>query len=164
MSKVFMFNPPTGLYIRGEDRCQVPVNGLTVTAPRPPIDFAQIGAILREWYGIKDIFVRDYPVERGTFEDLIKDLERISPDYVIISTTTPTIYKDAQLVKILKETFPDTIFIMKGAHFYSGGENIIKEFKIDFATYGETDIVTSELIGKLENGENPENIKGILYY
>ncbi|ASJ06962.1 B12-binding domain-containing radical SAM protein [Thermococcus pacificus] len=162
--KVFMFNPPTGLYIRGEDRCQVPVKGLTATAPRPPIDFAQIAGILKEWYGVRDIYIKDYPVEGGTFKDLYADFNRIQPDYVIISTTTPTILKDAQLVKQLKEDFPETIFVLKGAHFYTTGEDIISRYQVDFAVYGETDIVASELIGKLENGVSPYNIRGIIFY
>ena len=162
--RILMFNPPTGLYIRGEDRCQVPVKGLVATAPRPPIDFAQIAGILKDWYGIKDIHIRDYPVEGGTVKDLYRDFDRIKPDYAVISTTTPTILKDAELVRQLKEKFPETNFILKGAHFYAAGEDVVSRYKVDFAVYGETDIVASELIGKLEEGVHPKDIRGIIFY
>jgi len=87
MKRALLINPPTGVYIR-EDRCQWPVDGLSATSIRPPIDLAYAAAVLRR-QGVA-CTIKDYPVEGGGWEALEDDLRTLSPDLLLISVTSPT--------------------------------------------------------------------------
>lgn len=57
--RAIIINPPSGIYIR-DDRCQVPLSGLS-SALRMPLDLSYIAAI-PEGEGFECI-IKDYPAE-----------------------------------------------------------------------------------------------------
>ena len=59
--KALLFNPPVGLYQRGEDRCQAEVEGSSATSLRPPNDLGYLASMLRQ-IGVTP-FIADYPAE-----------------------------------------------------------------------------------------------------
>lgn len=152
-----MINPPSGLYIR-EDRCQVPVKGLTATAPRPPIDLAYIASMLeREGVECK---IRDYPVEGKGWDALKTDLETFSPDLLIVSVTTPTFELDMKACEIAKKVNPSIVTAAKGGHVTVFDEKALAEHPyLDIALRGEVEKTVEELAQDIPL----EEIKGITF-
>ena len=156
--KALLINPPTGLYIR-EDRCQVPVKGLSATALRTPIDLAYMAASLRTvgW----DCVIRDYPAVGATEDDLKRDLETLQPGMLVVSVTTATFDKDMETLARAKEVLPDLLTIAKGAHLTVLAEEEMKRFpKTDIAIRGEYEFTIAEIA----EAEDLSKIAGITYH
>lgn len=152
-----LVNPPSGLYIR-EDRCQVPVKGLTATAPRPPIDLAYIAAVL-EKEGV-ECRIRDYPVEGEGWSALRKDLETFSPDLLIVSVTTPTFELDMKACQIAKGVNPSITTMAKGGHITVFDEESLRKHPyLDVALRGEVEKTVEELA----KGIPWEEVRGITF-
>lgn len=134
MKKAILINPPTGMYIR-DDRCQVPVKGLS-SGLRTPLDLAYMAAMLE-----KENFkcaIRDYPAESKTWQDFKKDIENNDFNMLVISVTTPTLYSDLLACDIAKEVNPSILTIAKGAHFAAEDKEAMERAKnLDIAIRGE---------------------------
>lgn len=122
--RAILINPPSGKYIR-DDRCQVPVSGLS-SALRMPLDLAYMAAILEDVSF--ECIIRDYPAEGGNWQSLKQDLANFKPNLLVISVTTPTLSEDLLSCKIAKEINPDIITIAKGAHFIAEDIEVMQEF------------------------------------
>ena len=105
--KVLLFNPPVGLYQRGEERCQADIEGSATISIRPPNNLGYMASVLR-LIGITPL-IRDYPVEKD--KDFITDLKAFNPDMLIMSITTATIEKDLEYFKIAKDVKKDIITV-----------------------------------------------------
>lgn len=155
--RALLINPPSGLYIR-EDRCQVPVKGLTATAPRPPIDLAYIAAIL-ENAGV-ECKIRDYPVERKGWSALREDIIAYRPSLLIVSVTTPTFQLDMKACEIAKRLDPSICTMAKGGHVTVYDVLALQEHPyLDVVLRGEVE----ETIREIAEGIPWERIKGITY-
>lgn len=156
MKKAILINPPTGMFIR-DDRCQVPVKGLS-SGLRTPLDLAYMAAMLE-----KENFkcaIRDYPAESKTWQDFKKDIENNDFNMLVISVTTPTLYTDLLACDIAKEVNPSILTIAKGAHFAADDREVMERVKnLDIAIRGEYELAVQEL------GQNRllEQILGITY-
>ena len=114
ISKVLLAVPPTGLYIR-EDRCQTPIEHMTTVALRPPIELLYAGACFEaEGASCRQV---DYPGEQLELRHLLSDIDKMQPDMVILSITTPGLEDDMAVAAAIKEHRPDCIVAAKGAHF-----------------------------------------------
>lgn len=158
-SRILLINPPTGLYLR-EDRCQAPVKSMMAQGVRPPMDLAYIAAVCRKNSGSQCI-VKDYPVEGGDwkkFRNLVRDFK---PEFLVISTTTPTFSDDMRAADIAHEEIGNKIkCIAKGAHLSNHDIEALSRYStLDFAARGESEFV----IGDLIKGINPGQIKGLTY-
>lgn len=156
LKKALLINPPSGMYIR-DDRCQVPVKGLS-SGLRTPLDLAYMAAAL-EKEGIVCV-IRDCPAESKTRQDLRKELEGGNFDMLIISVTTPTLYADLSVCDVAKEINPGILTVAKGAHFATEDKEAMERFKsLDVAIRGEYELAVQEL------GRNRplEEILGITY-
>ena len=80
MKKILFFYPPIGLYQRGEDRCQANMEGSASGAIRACNDLGYMAAVA-ENLGFEPR-LRDYPAEKMTWDDYIKDLNEFNPDFV----------------------------------------------------------------------------------
>lgn len=156
MKKAILINPPSGMYIR-DDRCQVPVKGLS-SGLRTPLDLAYMAAML-EQVGFVCI-IRDYPAENKTWQDFKSDMEKDNFNILIISVTTPTLYTDLLACDIAKERNANILTVVKGAHFSAEDIAVMEHVKnLDIAIRGEHELTVQEL------GKNRplENILGITY-
>jgi radical SAM superfamily enzyme YgiQ (UPF0313 family) len=154
--RALLINPPSGMYIR-DDRCQVPVKGLS-SGLRTPLDLAYMAAVL-EKEGIGCV-IRDCPAENKTWQDLRKELEGGNFDMLIVSVTTPTLYADLSACDIAKEINPDIMTVAKGAHFAAEDKEVLERFKnLDIAIRGEYELAVREL----GRGKPPGEILGITY-
>ncbi|MCG3196630.1 MAG: radical SAM protein [Candidatus Omnitrophica bacterium] len=153
----FLMVPPTGKVIR-EDRCQTPIQGLHTVALRPPMDLLYMAASL-ERQGVKCTLF-DYPGEGQSWERLEEDLRRLRPDLLVLSITTPTLDRDLRAAQLAKVVRPDTVVVVKGAHFWRDQPSILKQYPmIDVVMRGEYE----ETIADLVTQADWEKVTGIVY-
>ncbi len=157
VKKALLINPPSGLYIR-EDRCQVPVEGLSATALRPPIDLAYMSSVLQS-QGV-ECRIRDYPAERKGWDSLRGDIEIFRPDMLVISVTTPTLSIDMRACDIAKKMRPGIITVAKGAHFIVNSKKVLETYKgLDVIIRSEPESV----IGEIARADDLGRLAGISY-
>jgi len=155
--RVLLINPPTGLYIR-EDRCQWPVDGLSATSIRPPLDLAYAAAVLRSRG--KECTIRDYPVEGGGWDALREDIKSLEPHMLLVSATSPTINQDLKAAAVLKEMLPASFAVAKGAHFFIHDYGSLEKFSdLDAVIRGEVEPV----MDKMAEGVPWSRIAGLTY-
>jgi len=104
----------------------------------------------------------DMVAEDKTKEDLRKLIIKEMPDFVVLDSTTPSIYSDIECASIIKEVNKDIKIIMVGPHISALPDETLKEANgaIDVACIGEYDYTVKDVI---ENFSNLENVKGICY-
>ncbi|CAG0940317.1 partial Anaerobic magnesium-protoporphyrin IX monomethyl ester cyclase, partial [Candidatus Brocadiaceae bacterium] len=161
--KALLFNPPVGLYQRGEDRCQAEVDGGSATSLRPPNDLGYIASMLRQ-IGVTPV-IADYPAEKKQWNHFEEDLNTIHPDFLVMSITTPTIKDDMKAFSLAKALNPGIFTIAKGAHFYTCNKEDFKEAiydVMDIAIIGEAETIINNLILAKRNRSDLSNVRGIL--
>lgn len=163
LEKALLFNPPVGLYQRGEDRCQAEVDGGSATSLRPPNDLGYIASMVRQ-IGVTPV-IADYPAEKKQWSHFEEDLKRNQPDLLVMSITTPTIKDDMQAFTIAKAMNPEIFTIAKGAHFSTCNKEDLKEavyHVMDVAIAGEAETIVNNLILAKRNGSDLSKVRGVL--
>ncbi len=123
MKKVFLFNPPSGLY-RRDNRCQNKVEDQTVNVIFPPMELLYCAAILeKEGH---QVWVKDYPAANGDWDNFIQDLKQILPDFTLLTTSVATLETDLIAAEIIKEHLPETCTAAKGEPLHHMDQEIIK--------------------------------------
>ena len=159
--------PPGALYQRGEDRCQANISSSVATSVRACNDLGNIAKVLKNDY---DIFLKDYQTEKLTYEDFIQDYNKFLPDFLFLSTTNGTIFKDIDFInKVVKSHHQNSnkikpIIIIKGAIFYNPPKGVLSKLdltNIDFLIGTEAEFIIKELLSL--NKENVGELKGFLY-
>lgn len=151
-----MINPPTGRYMR-DDRCQAPVDSMTAQPGREPLDLAYMAATLEE-VGVS-CKIRDYPFEKVLWNAFQEDLVSFKPDFVIVSTTTPTLEYDMAACRIAKDHNPTVVTVGKGAEITNNpGEVLMKYPELDIAICGEYEFAIAEIATM-----DWKNVKGISF-
>ncbi len=154
--KALLINPPTGKYMR-DDRCQAPVESMTAQPARAPMDLAYMAGAL-ELSGLICRIV-DYPMENLKWIDFEKYLNEFNPDYLIISTTTPTLEYDMHSCVLAKKHNKNTVTIAKGAHIVEYSETVLKDHPdLDIAVWGEYEFAVQEIVSS-----DWSKVKGISY-
>lgn len=157
VKKVFLINPPTGICFR-DGRCQGSIELLTAQPERIPMELAYMAALVQE-KGI-EARLRDFPMERGTWQDVKAELSEFLPDLLIISVGTPTVDYDLSVCKIAKDINPNIITLAKGAHFDIFDKESLEKFPfLDIVIRHEVEATMRELLEE----ENFDCIHGISY-
>lgn len=157
-SNALLINPPSGLY-RRDDRCQSKVEDQTVQVIFPPIELALIGAVLRE-AGAR-VQIRDYPAQRASWDDYLKDLREIRPDFLLVSIVTATAETDFQACSAAKEVLgAGVLTAAKGEYMEAlGVEALQKHADLDFGFHGEIERVME----KFHHGSALDELPGVIY-
>ena len=146
LENALLFNPPVGLYQRGEDRCQAEVEGGGATTLCPSNDLGYIASMLRQ-IGVT-LFIAAYPAEEKQWKRLEEDLKTIQPDFLVMSITTPTIKDDMMALSMVKSLNPNIFTIAKGAYFYTCNKEDLKDAVynvMDVAICGEAETIINTL-------------------
>jgi hypothetical protein len=124
--------PPSPLYQRGEDRCQVNIEDSTATSMRACNDLGYCAAVLeQENY---NVFLMDYQTENKTIFDLEIDLSNYMPKMVLISVTNTTIFKDIKIANRIKELCGAYI-VLKGAIFFDPDKELLSLLDLSSVDY-----------------------------
>ncbi len=144
MKKVFLFNPPSGLY-RRDNRCQNRVEDQTVNVVFPPMELLYCAAILeKEGH---EVLVKDYPALQADHEQFLADLDQFQPDYVLFTTTVATLEADLSTASLIKERSPQTITAAKGEPLHYVDEDVIeKNSSLDIVLRGEVEGYINDLL------------------
>lgn len=151
--KVVLVNPVTITQeaIIRTGRCQ------TRTLPGigiwPPIGLAQIATQLRMASVVKEIKIIDAQI-KDTFETMIEKINRQSPDIMIVNCTTPTIYDDLELARLIKMATPNVLIIFYGTHGRARPQDILNSSQtnaVDCVIIDEPEITAKEICEKFAN-------------
>jgi len=164
MYKIMLIHPPGRKFQRGEDRCQANIDDSTSTAIRACNDLGYVSSILKE--NGYEIFLKDYPVENLTFNNLLDDFNSFSPNLLFISTTNSTIFEDIQIANQLKNV--NLTIILKGAIFFNIPHSVLNEMdlkNIDYLIGGESEFIIDKLVNSLVNDDYNaiKKIEGIIF-
>ena len=156
--RVLLVYPPTKSMNR-EDRCQVPSKDVVIAPPLPPTDLMYMAAVAEEKGATCKII--DYTLnEEHTVDDLIKDILEFNPDYLILSTTTPTVSRDLAVCKKVKEASPKIKILAKGAHFLKFDVKALEEFpELDMIIRGEAEWAVRDILSETA----PDKIGGLTW-
>ncbi len=154
MKRVFLFNPPTGLY-RRDNRCQNRVEDQTVNVVFPPMELLYPASILEK--AGHEVILRDYPALKSTWENLIEDLQEYQPDIVILTVTIATLDSDLQSAEIIKTHCPKALIAIKGEPGHHLDKEIIQNTKhLDIILRGEVDGYIADFVDGVDWSELPE--------
>ncbi len=125
---------------------------------KPPLDLMMISGYLRK-EGFCNILI-DANASRKTIDDVRENIKKESPDVVLFSTSTCTIYKDLLVAKAAKEVNPSVITVAIGTHVMALLENTFKESEyLDAIIYsGEWEQAALNIVN---NPADIKNAKGI---
>src|SRR3989338_7036574 len=114
LEKAILFNPPVGLYQRGEDRCQAEVDGGSAISLRPPNDLGYIASMLKQI---------------GVTPSIKDDMKAFS----IAKSINPNIFtiaKGAHFFTCNKEDLKEVVFDVMDAAIVGEAETIINNLII----------------------------------
>ncbi|MCG2712337.1 MAG: B12-binding domain-containing radical SAM protein [Candidatus Omnitrophica bacterium] len=130
----------------------------------PPYSLVSIAAVLEKLSHEVKIF--DYPAMKSREADFFSFIRGFSPEVVIASCTTPTVYDDLEACLKIKQILPGTKIIIFGIHGSIFSQALLKQHAfIDFIIRGEPEYTIRELIEALSGNQKVkfENIKGISF-
>ena len=129
---------------------------------RPPDWMAYSTAVL-EKAGI-DVELYDFPARRWDKPELRELVRRKQPGYVILDSTTPSIYSDIECARIVKEE-AGSVVIMVGPHASALPKETLElaEGMVDIVARGEYDYTVREVILCLEEKRDLSRVAGIAY-
>ena len=109
-----------------------------------------------------DVELYDFVVNNWDKQKLRKLIKDRSPDFVVMDSTTPSIYSDIECARICKEE-SNTKVIMVGPHISALPRETLEIAKdaVDVAAIGEYDYTLRDIINKFDN---LEGVKGIAYW
>ena len=155
--KVLIINEPFVKDFCRTQRWAARSRGRVLRAP----DWLAYAAAVLEKNG-HDVRLIDLVAEDKTKEDLRLLVRREGPDFVVLDSTTPSIYSDIECARIVKEESNAKV-IMVGPHISALPEETLKLAKgaVDIACIGEYDYTVRDAV---ENYDRLDTVLGMAYY
>jgi len=154
--KVVMLNPPFLPRFSRQSRSPCVTKGGTFYYPYM-LAYAT-GVLDREGHRVKLI---DAVASEWSHEETLKKIKKFSPDLVVISTSTPSIYNDLNFADKVKELGCHVAVV--GTHVSSLPEWTLRNSRIDTVCIGEYDYTVRDLAEAIENGRSLKTVKGIAF-
>ena len=151
--KVALLNLPDEENFLKESRCQQRASAYQSVFF--PITLAYMAALLRK--NRDEVSIIDAVGQKMSLEQVIEELKKFQPDFVVISVTTPTIISDVKIIKRMKKEIASK-YVIFGIHATYFARELIKIPEIDIVVKGEPEITVSELTKK-----QLSQINGIVY-
>ena len=158
-SKVLLLNPP---FLPKFSRSQRSPGVIKSGTLYYPIWLAYATGVL-EKAGHETLLV-DAPasdLNRDQVRDLVREFE---PDLVVIDTSTPSINNDIEVLRDLKSSFPNAVYVLVGTHVSALAREILEENpEVDGACRAEYDYTLRDLADALARGGSGEGVAGLLW-
>lgn len=153
--KILIINEP---FVKDFCRCQRWPARTRGRALRAPDWLCYTAAVLKKSF--IDVELYDFIANEWDKRQLQVLLTRKRPDFVVLDSTTPSIYSDIECAKIAKKAGAKVIMV--GTHASALPEETLKlsEGKIDVIAIGEFDYTVRDII---QNWANLDNVQGICY-
>ena len=155
--KIMVINEPFVKDFCRTQRWAARTRGRVLRAP----DWLAYAAAVLERYNY-DVRLLDMVANNQTKDDLRDLIRKESPDFVVLDSTTPSIYSDIECARIVKEESKAKV-IMVGPHISAlpGDTLSLAGGVVDVACIGEYDYTVKEIV---ECFDRVDTIKGIAYY
>jgi radical SAM superfamily enzyme YgiQ (UPF0313 family) len=125
----------------------------------PPPLFQMYAASVARERGF-DVELWDAPVRDMSFEALVDEICRFSPDVVVQNTSTPSFDHDMKLAKMLRPRI-DGPLVMVGPHVTALAEDVLTHLpEVDIIALGEYDETIADISSNLGD---PASVKGIVF-
>jgi radical SAM superfamily enzyme YgiQ (UPF0313 family) len=125
----------------------------------PPLGLAYIGGVLDE--DGHDLELIDGPAEGKSFEGVVREIDRISPEIVILNTATITFGEDLELTGLIKDAVTGVKTVHVGTHVTTYPKETLRYNAVDFVVIGEPEYTIRELVNTLEKGEDLRGVNGL---
>lgn len=110
-----------------------------------------------------DVSVIDAIPLNMTLSDFVDRATSIRPDIILFETATPTIYQDLKIAQLLKER-TSALIALSGAHVTTFPKETLEESEyIDYILTREYELNFTELVTKLNEGNNVSDVQGLAY-
>ncbi|MBU2589328.1 MAG: B12-binding domain-containing radical SAM protein [Nanoarchaeota archaeon] len=126
-----------------------------------PLGIFYLGSYLKK-NGFR-IKIRDAESQNFKTEDIVKEIKEFEPEYVGVSSTTVAFHRAIEVVKSIKENFPEIKIILGGPHITSNVQHAMSFDLFDYGVLREGEITITELLNKLNKKESIKKIKGLAY-
>jgi len=157
-TKVLLIEPPP-VSQYGELRTLGSIGSMKADIKWPPLDLMIIAGLLR----MKGISVKiiDSNSLRMSFSDIKEIVSRERPEFIVFTTSTPTIFHDIQLADLIKKVSKSIYTGMTSTHINALPKEPFEISKnIDFAFPQESELAILQLV---QSGYSPEQVKGVVY-
>ncbi len=109
-----------------------------------------------------EVLFLDAPASDMTADDVVRAAEGFDPEMVVIDTSTPSIYNDAEIAATLKKVLPEVFVAMVGVHVSAVPEKTLGESPaVDVTVFGEYDTTLVELAGLVSTGRKKLDLSGV---
>ncbi len=109
-----------------------------------------------------DVVFLDCPATDITRQNLLEKLAEVSPELVVIDTSTPSIHSDLEVSKEIAATLPDAFILLVGTHVSALPESVLLEAPyVAAVAAGEYDLTVSDVADALQNGTDLHNVPGL---
>jgi anaerobic magnesium-protoporphyrin IX monomethyl ester cyclase len=131
-------------------------------SPTPPLGLMSLaGYLLRE--GI-EVIIEDYIIQPYSRERVRRILREFRPDVVGATAVTMNVKKALSILKEFREEDPSPATVMGGPHVSFDAEEILKNNpSVDYIVRGEGELSFAELLGRLGDGNDLSDVKGVSY-
>jgi radical SAM superfamily enzyme YgiQ (UPF0313 family) len=127
---------------------------------KPPLDLMMISGYLRK-EGFDNTLL-DANASKRTIDDVKEIIRRASPDVILFSTSTCTIYKDLLIAKVAEEINPSIVTVAIGTHVMA-----LPEDTFNVSEYLDVIVYSSEWeqvsLNIVKNISNLKNARGIFF-
>ncbi len=129
----------------------------------PLIGLAYMTAVLEK--NGYEVTVIDCPPLNMTYEDLKREIVRLEPDMVGITSVTVTFSSALQAARAIKESYPRALIVLGGPHVTVLDEKTLNEQpEVDIVVRGEGEQTILELAGLvLESNPSLQEVAGITF-
>ena len=109
-----------------------------------------------------DVVFLDCPAADITRQDLLEKLAEVSPELVVMDTSTPSIHSDLEVSKEIAAILPDCSILLVGTHVSALPEKVLREAPhVTAVVAGEYDITVSHAANALHNGTDLREVPGL---
>ena len=162
MIRVLLLNPPTR---HGQRVIRDNLFGCFTKSKAeylwPQINLALIGAVLKET-GVKPEII-DAVAVRYSLAEISRKLKEFRPDFVLITTASPSFDSDCWYVSKLKKILPDLKSIMIGNYVTLFPKESFKNKMVDYIIRGEPEFTLKEMFIRLRKKGSLDDVKGLAW-
>lgn len=150
MAKILFFNAPSkqNVYL---------TTNTSVGAPSyPSLNIATLAGNLIDEH---DVRVIDLELSADFYTALFDEIKDFKPDLIAASANTPAYFTVRDIMRKIKEKYPDIKTVVGGVHITALPQEVSAEACFDIIAIGEGDTVIAELL----RSSNPKNVCSIIY-
>ena len=157
--KVLLLNPPFLKKFSRPQRSPAVTKSGTVYFPMW-LSYAA-GVLMENGFEVDLI---DAPANDQNMDDVVERVKKFQPDFIVVDTSTPSIYNDTAIAVGLKDICPSSFIVLVGTHVSALPDKTLGiNNKIDAIARHEYDYTLLELAKTLKESGDIGNVKGISF-